>query len=252
MIESMRLEYVSTLMTGSQCASVTHHEDNILVGCSSGLKKYDRKTKEIKRLKSGCIEVAQNNGDTFISQRKSSFLSVMKYSETATDHLFSFNTQCDFAHFLSVSDSYVAVVDHDNEQIKLYNRHTRHVTDITLPNTIPIFNMCFTSDGSLLVTSWKKGHDSVTDNGSEDDSDDYSDSDDHRYLLTKYRVEPESASGGAALTQLWSVAEDDAVCGVAESENGLIFLCGVDNKTIYIYSGEGAYVRFFINILDFT
>ena len=63
-------------------------------------------------------------------------------------------------------------------------------------------------------------------------------------MLTKYRVEPESASGGAALTQLWSVKEDDLMYGVAESESGLIFLCGLENKAIYIYSGEGAYVRF--------
>ena len=95
-------------------------------------------------------------------------------------------------------------------------------------------NLCFTSDGSLLVTSWKKGHDSVTDNGSEDDSDDDSDSDDHRYLLTTYRVEPESASGGAALTQLWSVAEDDKVYSAAESEIRLTFLSGTGNQFVYI------------------
>ena len=242
MIESMRLEYVSSHQTGSQCTSVTHHEDNILLGCDYGLYKYDRKSKEIKHLKSGYIEVAQYNGDIFISHRKSGFVSVMKYSETATDHLFSFTTPSKWAHFLSVSDSYVAIIDHGNEQIKLYNRHTRHVTDIKLQNTIRIYKLRFTSDGSILVTSCKEGHNSVTDNDSEDDSDDDSDSDDSHFLLTKYRVEPESASGGAALTQLWSVEEDDEVCGVAESENGLIFLCGIENKTVYIYSGEGAYI----------
>ena len=250
MIESMRLEYVSSHQTGSQCTSVTHHEDNILLGCRKGLKKYDRNTEEMRLLKSGIVKVAQYNGDIFISHRKSGFVSVMKYSETATDHLFSFTTHSMLPYFLSISDPYVAIIDHDNEQIKLYNRHTRHVTDITLPNTSHIWNLCFTSDGSLLVTSRGKEHNSDSDNGSEDDSDDDSeddfdddsDSDDSHFLLRKYRVEPESASGGAALTQLWSVKEDRLVCGVAESENGLIFLCGIENKTVYIYSGEGAYI----------
>ena len=142
MIESMRLEYVSSHQIGSLCTSVTHHEDNILLGCRKGLKKYDRNTEEMRLLKSGIVKVAQYNGDIFISHRKSGFVSVMKYSETATDHLFSFTTHSMLPYFLSISDPYVAIIDHDNEQIKLYNRHTRHVTDITLPNTSHINGTC--------------------------------------------------------------------------------------------------------------
>ena len=244
MIESMRLAYVSTHQTASLWPTVTHHEDGILLGCQTGLKMFNRKTKEIKLLKKGFFNVAQNNGDIFIAQTRSYSVSVMKYSETTTDQLFSFTSRSCNASPLSVSESYVAIIDLCDMQIKLYNRHTRHVSNIALPNTIFIQNLCFTSDGSLLVTSLTEEHNSDIDNDSEDDSDD--DNSDVGYdrccLLTKYRVEPESASGGAALTQLWSVKEDRLVCGVAESENGLIFLCGIENKTVYIYSGEGAYI----------
>ena len=92
-------------------------------------------------------------------------------------------------------------------------------------------NLCFTSDGSLLVT-WRKEHNF----DSEDDSDDDNSyaGNYHRYLLTKYRVETGSASRGAALTQLWSVAEDDKVYSVAEFEIRLTFLSGTRNKFFYI------------------
>ena len=138
-----------------------------------------------------------------------------------SEMLFSFPQKSDYASYLSVSAQYIAVIDKDNENIKLYNRMVASVSNKQLPCLKVIQNILFLPDGCLLVT----GHDNV------------------KCMINKYsRVSEEDEP-----VLIWSCDQVPGTGGVAVDERGLIYVSGVENKTLYILSAEGKY-----NTVKFT
>lgn len=216
----MRIQYVSShgLNTDKYYySSVAHQGDNILIGTPNGLKVFNKMNKEVYLDEEGRNNaVAQFEGETFFTEGTERSVSVLHYSESTKDYLFSFPRQSTFVNRLSASAVYIAVVDYDQCRIKLYNRQSRFVSDTELPMLKLCKNLCFTSDGSLLVT----GHDA-----------------NNEWRLNKYRILP--GADKPVFKELWSVKEKAYCCGLAETENGLIFLCGMGNKKIHVYDSEG-------------
>ena len=142
-------------------------------------------------------------------------VNVLQYSNTATDQLFSFSRETNIANFLAAHTIYLSVINYDKTQLEIYNRKTGILTGVKLSaNTDKLYNNCFTSDGGLLVVSYTTKH-----------------------KLTKYTIE--NKIDKASLTEQWSVETGEPCYGLAESENGLIFLCGMQSKKIYVYDSAG-------------
>jgi hypothetical protein len=88
-----------------------------------------------------------------------------------------------------------------------------------LPSIKCCINVCFTFDGSLLVTG--------RDDGNE-------------YRLWKYRIQP--GPDKPTCTELGSVKEAEMCSGVFELESGQIFHFGSKSKKIHMYDSEGKIV----------
>ena len=215
-IRSMRLELVSSHETGRQCESVAHYGDDILIGTPHGLKVFSRVSKQFKLEEAGkIVEVAQHDGDIFIAHMQKELVTVLQYSNTATDQLFSFPRESNGANFLSAHTIYLSVINCDKKQLEIYNRKTRILTGVKLPGRTKLYNNCFTTDGGLLVVS-----ECAPD-----------------FQLTKYKID--NKSDKVSTTKQWSVDVDEGVYGIAEAENGLIFLCGTQSKKLYVYDSAG-------------
>lgn len=212
-MESMRLQYVSTACLGSQCNSVAHHGDNILIGCAGGLKTYDSASQKVRTLESGgTFYVDQCAHKIFCASERGQSVEVLQYSDTSIDTVFSFKQKNNYAKMISITSGYIAVLDRDNDSVKLYNRLNKCVSELDLPSIAEINNLSFTSDGSLLITG---GH-----------------------MLAKYSLSAMN-SGKQTCKEVWSIKEGQSVSAVAEAENGLIFLAGAFSKSIHIYTAEG-------------
>ena len=140
-------------------------------------------------------------------------VTVLQYSNTATDKLFSFSREENIANFLSAHTVYLSVINDRKNQLEIYNRKTGILTGVKL-SADTVYNNCFTSDGGLLVVSYTAN-----------------------FQLTKYTIETKSDK--ASLTEQWHVDVDECCYGIGESENGLIFLCGTTSKKIYVYDSAG-------------
>ena len=215
-LQSMRLELVSSHDTVNQCGSVAHYGDDILVGTPGGLNFFRRVSNQFKLEEVGKdIVIAQHDGDIFIAHMQKELVTVLQYSNTATDQLFSFPRESNGANFLSAHTIYLSVINCDKKQLEIYNRKTRILTGVKLPGRTKLYNNCFTSDGDLLVVS-----ECAPD-----------------FQLTKYTIQ--NKSDKASITKQWSVDADEFVHAVGESENELIFLCGTKSKKIYVYDSAG-------------
>ena len=212
----MRLEFVSSHDTGDQGSSVAHYGDDILVGTPDGLKVFSRVSKQFKLKEAGkSVEVAQHEGDIFMAHMQDSLVTVLQYSNTATDRLFSFPRETRVVNFLAAHTIHLSVINCDKRQLEIYNRKTGILTGVKLSaDTDKLYNNCFTSDGGLLVESYTTEH-----------------------QLTKYTIE--NKSDKASLTKEWSLDVGEFAYGIAEAENGLIFLCGMKSKKIYVYDSAG-------------
>jgi hypothetical protein len=186
----MRIEYISTHDTGRQCMTVAHQGDEILVGTAGGLKVFNQINKQLKLEVKGKYQVAQHMADIFLVHKKADSVSVLCYNKFSTDYLFSFPRQSNTINHISATSVYVAVVDYDQGLVKFYSRQSKVVTDIKLPRIKFVFNICFTFDGSLLVTG-------------QDDS--------NEFRLRKYRIQP--GPDKPTCTELWSVKEAEQCTG---------------------------------------
>ena len=161
------------------------------------------------------VVVAQHNGDIFMAHLQKESVNVLQYSNTATDQLFSFPRETNNANFLSAHTIFVSVINCDKKQLEIYNQKSGILTGVKLfADTDKVYNNCFTSDGGLLVVSLTTKH-----------------------QLTRYTVD--NRSDKASLTKQWSVDVGEWAFGIAESENGLIFLCGTKSKKINVYDSAG-------------
>ena len=213
----MRLELVSSQDTGHQCSPVAHYGDEILIGTTGGLKVFSRVSQQFKLEEAGKnVSVAQHDGDIFIAHKQKELVTVLQYSNTATDRLLSFPRETNIVNLLSAHTIYLSVINYDKKQLEIYNRKTGILTGVKLSaDTDHIYNNCFASDGGLLVVSQNAT----------------------KHQLTKYTIE--NKSDKASITKQWSVDADEFVHAVGESENGLIFLCGKESKKIHVYDSKG-------------
>ena len=163
----------------------------------------------------------------FLSSWRSSeeTVTVYKYdmNSKSSEMLSSFPQKSDYASYLSVSAQYIAVIDKDNENIKLYNRMVASVSNKQLPCLKVIQNILFLPDGCLLVT----GHDNV------------------KCMINKYSIVSEEDEP----VLIWSCDQVPQAGGVAVDERGLIYVSRVKNKTLYILSAEGKYNTLKITII---
>ena len=174
------------------------------------MKIYSRQSGEVTHVVSyPAAIVTEYRGEVFISSRRSSeeAVKVYKYDMNSkrSEMLFSFPQKSSDASYLSVSAQYIAVIDWDNENIKLYNRKSTSVSTKQLSGLKAIQNILFLPDGCLLVT----GHDNV------------------KNMINKYsRVSKEEEP-----VLIWSCAQVPDAMGVAVGERGLIYVSGQQNKT---------------------
>ena len=196
---------------------MAHYGDEILTGTLNGLKVFSRVSRQFRLEEAGKnIVVAKYDGDIFIAHMRKELVTVLQYSNTATDQLFSFPREENFSNFLSAHTVYLSVINWDKKQLEIYNRKTGILTAVKLSaETDRAYNNCFASDGGLFVVSQYATN----------------------YQLTKYTIENKSTK--ASLTKQWSVDVDEFVHAVGESENGLIFLCGKESKKIHVYDSTG-------------
>ena len=204
----------------SQCTAIHHHSitGDLLMGCSNGVKRLPSAGGDVINVTDGgAPEVAEYDGEIFISTQKDEILRILKYkpseSGAAEEHeeLFRFPTESTLASFLSVSAKCIAALDSDNKTIQLYNRATKSVTSRALSGHTNPYNLHFLPDGSLLVTV----------DGTK---------------LVKYRIPEEEET---LLEIVWTCEGLDSPIGVSSDEKGLIYAAGVKNKTIYIINDKG-------------
>ena len=203
-----------------QCITVHHHSisGDILLGCADGMKIYSRQSGEVTHVVSyPNAKVTEYRGEVFISSRTPSkeAVKVYKYdmNSKSSEMIFSFPEKSDYASYLSVSAQYIAVIDRDNESIKLYNRRSDSVSTKQLSGLEQIDHILFLPDGCLLVTGW-----------------DYLKNTLNKYSIVSEEDEP---------VLIWSCDQAPEACGVAVDERGLIYVSGQRNKTLYILSAEG-------------
>ena len=129
------------------------------MGCSNGVKRMPSAGGDVINVTDGgAPEVAEYDGEIFISTQKDEILRILKYkpseSGAAEEHeeLFRFPAKCNLASQLSVSAKYIAATDDDNNTIQLCNRATKTVTMKALPGLTDPHNLHFLPDGGLLVT----------------------------------------------------------------------------------------------------
>ena len=125
-----------------------------------------------------------------------------------------------------MSAQYIAVIDKDNYNIKLYNRRSASVSTKQLSGLKQVNNILFLPDGCLLVT----GHDNV------------------KCMLNKYSIVSEEEEPAL----IWSCDQVLDACGVAVNERGLIYVSGVKNKTLFILSAEGKYNTIKITVIIYS
>jgi hypothetical protein len=190
---------------------------DILLGCEDSVKIFSRQSGEVTPLVSyPAAEVTEYKGQVFISSWSSSeeTITVYNYDMTSkhSEVIFSFPQKSNFASYLSVSAQYIAVLDQDNENIKLYNRRSAAVSTKHLPGLKELHKLLFLPEETLVVI----GHDKV------------------KYMINKYRVRKEEEP-----VLIWSCDQVPEAVGVAVDKRGLIYVSRQSNKTIYILSAEG-------------
>ena len=223
------LNFISQHDTNYQCITVHHHSisGDILLGYLDGVKIYSRWSGEVTHVVSyPYAKVTEYRGEVFISsQDDEKTVKVYKYdmNSKSSEMLFSFPQKSDLASYLSVSAKYIAVIDRDNNNIKLYNRKSTSVSTKQLSVLKVILNLLFLPDGCLLMT----GHDNV------------------KCMLNKYSIVSEEEEPAL----IWSCDQVLDACGVAVNERGLIYVSGVKNKTLFILSAEGKYNTIKITVI---
>ena len=179
---------------------------------------YSRQSGEITHVVS-CVAavVTEYRGEAFFSSmpRTEEIVKVYKYdiNTKMSEMLFSYQQKSDLPSLFSVSAQYIAVTDKDNNRLNLYNRRSEVVTNKKLSGLKMIYNLLFMPDGCFLVTGWDNG----------------------KYTINKYS----RASEEEEPVLIWSCDQVPDAVGVAVDERGLIYVSGLENKTIYILSAEG-------------
>ena len=217
-----KLVYKSSHDMEIQCATVHHHSTtaNLLIGCANGVKRMSSDGGDVINMTDhNRTKAAEYDGEIFISTRKDGIICILKYKPSesgAEEHeeLFRFPAKSTTASYISASAKYIAATDKDNKTIQLYNRATKSVTPKALPGHTDPYNHHFSPDGGLLVTG---------DDGTEG-------------KLIKYRI-PEDED--KQLEIVWTCEGLDFPGGVTSDENGLIYVAGAENKTIYILNDKG-------------
>ena len=188
------------------------------MGCGDGVKRMSSAGGDVINVTNGgAPEVAEYDGEIFISTEVDGIIHILKYkpseSGAAEEHeeLFRFPAKSNQASFFSVSAKYMAATDRDNNTIQLYNRTTKSVTSRALPGLTKPYNLHLLPDGSLLV-SGAGGK------------------------LIKYRIPEEE---NKQLEIVWACEGLDFPFGVSSDENGMIYVGGAENKTIYIINEKG-------------
>ena len=187
---------------------------------------YSRQSGEVTHVVSyPAANVTEYRGEVFISSWDEETVKVYKYdmNRQRSEILFSFPQKSSEASFLSVSAQYIAVIDKDNYNIKLYNRISSSVSTKQLLGLKVVFNLLFLPDGCLLMT----GHDNV------------------KCMINKYSIVSEEEEP----VLIWSCDQVPYAVGVTVDERGLIYVSGAENKTLYILSAEGKYITIKIRII---
>lgn len=164
------------------------------------------------------VEVAAHNGEIFVSTRNQDKTGdVFKHSYNALHSvkLFSYIKNTDHVVYnMSVSDEYIACIDHDNSTIILYNRAKQTKKSMNLHQSFSLRSVCFTRDKSLLVTYFHR--------------------DDRITKLTKYNICEQDE-----LSLLWTCEDVPGADGVAVDHDGLIFVSDTGDSNIHVLSDKG-------------
>ena len=228
------LHFISQHDTNDEQSTSVHHHSisgDILLGCADGMKIYSRQSGEVTHVVSyPAARVTEYRGEVFLSswRRSEDTVKVYKHdmNSKSSEMLFSFPQKSDLASYLSVSAQYIAVIDKDNYNMKLYNRKSASVSTKQLSGLKQVNNILFLPDGCLMVT----GHDNV------------------KCMINKYNIVSEEEEPAL----IWSCDQVPDACGVAVDERGLIYVSGIHNKTIYILSAEGKYNTIKITIIIYS
>lgn len=159
---------------------------------------------------------AQYDGQVFLSDMTSNKASIQHYQSKLfqTEILFTFERKSKINN-LAASQTLIAVLDRDHNMAKLYCRNLKRTLTISFPGMKVLHNLKFTSSRRILVSG-------ISAEGAN--------------TLTKYQLE---WGHGLQIMQMWSVTEKEEVCGIAQHSNGQIYLAGLLNKTIHVYSADG-------------
>ena len=195
------------------------------------MKIYSRQSGEVTHVVSyPAARVTEYRGEVFLSswRRSEDTVKVYKHdmNSKSSEMLFSFPQKSNKASHLSVSAQYIAVIDKDNYNIKLYNRRLTSVSTKQLSGLNVIGNLLFLPDGCLLVT----GHDNSGDGSG---------------MIDKYSIVSEEEEP----VLIWSCDQVPGACGVTVDERGLIYVSRIRNKTLYILSADGKYITMKITII---
>lgn len=230
------------LSTRCQSISVHHHSitGDLLLGCFDGAKIYSNSEGQVRDLVRIRVNVIkEHEGEVYISYQENNETKFAAYNMEAseTELLFSIPMKQNTASYFSVSKRFIAILDrNEGNSIKLYprilsrgkqqsgpsallarftsgnkkqNLVSKKLKEFSLP-----FNILFLSDGTLLVS----GRGAL------------------KHRLCKYIV-PEVAE--SELKLIWTQDELYMPSGLAEAENGLLYVSGCMRKTIYILSAQG-------------
>lgn len=119
-----------------------------------------------------------------------------------------FRTTDKFSH-LACSEKYVAAVDPDNRQLKVFSGDGQHLYDMKLMGTMRPWGVHFLHDGCVLVTDLMAG------------------------CLKKYAMRAGSSE------PVWVCRDLLSPVGISTNQDGLIFVSSFSAKKIYIISQQG-------------
>lgn len=214
---------------GEPCSTVRHdsaHEGLLLLGCENGVQTITQ-----QRLWGNYLgpygkgsEVAEHNGDIFISARTQDKIGVVfkhdsPYGDPYGEKLFTFNKNTNHVVYnITASDDYIACIDHDTNTVLLYNRAKQTKKSLRLQGLVKLRSVCLTQHKSLLVTYFNR--------------------DDGRLeKLGKYKITKQED-----LNLIWTCEDLSGANGVTVDEDGLIFVSDINHKNIHVISDEGMYV----------
>ena len=212
-----RIQYVPDHPTEIQLVS-THETKTICLGAKFNPVSNDLFTNsdnDLKVLRTGCMELKllKNSGAASIAITGDKIFMCSKplngeereiivhdLTKGTDEVLASFKTNCTNAFHVSVSETFLAIVNREHSAtctIKLYHRANRSLLDVKLPYPVKPTNLMFLPDGTLLISGL----------GLEK-------------TLCRFRL---SENLGETPEMMWSCDLHDP-CGLALADNGLIFV----------------------------